>query len=123
MHDDEQYQLIDANTLIPIRLGSIVLTFRGQKWKLLSFTPPASTRSTGRIKLQHDDGTTGDYYPGIINARIINTDPNAVRIDQDDLTKEWIVWRIGSGIISGHRTREQADDAAAKCKAKRTPRA
>jgi hypothetical protein len=69
-------KLIDKKTRREIKTGDKVTDFRGIRWTLEGFTPPVSTNSTGRVFLQDADGEISQFYPGVIDAMIID--------DQDD---------------------------------------
>lgn len=63
-----------------IKLGSTVKDFRGRECVVVSFKPPpAQHNSTGRVTLAYPqaDGSTmtADYYPSVINARIVEYNP------------------------------------------------
>jgi hypothetical protein len=40
------------------------------------------------------------------------TEDTMLRIVQDGLTKEWLLFRVGQGIVSVHKTRKAAVEAA-----------
>ncbi len=60
--------LVNEKTGEPMKLGSHVKTFRGVQVRLIGWTLPTRTNSTGRVTLQVD-GRETSYYPGVIGAK------------------------------------------------------
>jgi hypothetical protein len=69
------HKLIDNKTGAEIKSGDKVTTFRGETYELRDFAPPKHSASTGRIYLADDDGNISEFYPGVIDAKIIDTRP------------------------------------------------
>lgn len=62
-------KLVNEETLQTIELGSKLETFRGEKCTLLSGTPPHKPSSTGRVYVEFEDGTKGEYFPSVIGLK------------------------------------------------------
>jgi hypothetical protein len=69
------WKLIDEKTGAEIKSGDPVTTFRGEKYELTDFAPPKHSASTGRVYLEDENGNTVEFYPGVINAKIVDTRP------------------------------------------------
>ena len=50
-------------------VGMEVTSFRGEKAKLLSWTEPHKTSSSGRVYVEWEDGATGEYFPSVFNGK------------------------------------------------------
>jgi hypothetical protein len=66
--------LVDEKTRLPLKLGQMVKTFRGENAKFIGATLPTRPNSTGRVYLLIDGRETG-YYPGVIGAKWIKNGP------------------------------------------------
>lgn len=65
------YHLIDQRTGATIQMNSLRKTFRGEVVTVLSFTPPKVRGSTGRVRCREVGGAIVEWYPSIIEAKII----------------------------------------------------
>ena len=65
------FKLIHLKNNEEIKIGATVADYRGDIWKLTNFTPPKHPGSTGRVTLENKFGTPAEYYPGVINAKIV----------------------------------------------------
>lgn len=64
--------LIDSKTMLPVRIGSEVTTFRGEKGTLLDLEYPRRNGSSGHVYVRLDGSPQTNYwYPGVIGARFI----------------------------------------------------
>jgi hypothetical protein len=52
-----------------LKIGSKVDTFRGEKAEVRAMYLPHHPGSTGRVVLKFEDGSEGEYFPGVINAQ------------------------------------------------------
>lgn len=50
----------------PAVVGQKVVSFRGEKAKLISWTPPHKPSSTGRVYIKFEDGNQQEYFPSVI---------------------------------------------------------
>ncbi len=65
------FKLIDEKSGRAIDIGEEVTTFRGEKYRLESFTPPRGP-STGRVYIRAEGAEfAAGYYPSVIGARIV----------------------------------------------------
>lgn len=64
------FKLVNEKTNREIKMGSIVKDFRGDKLKVIGFTPPHKPSSTGRVRVS-ENGYETEYFPGVINAKIV----------------------------------------------------
>lgn len=46
-------------------VGMEVTSFRGEKAKLLSWTEPHKPSSSGRVYVEWENGSTGEYFPSV----------------------------------------------------------
>lgn len=69
-------KLINIETGKEIKVGDVVITFRGEFAELLSFTSPHKPSSTGRVYIQSFNNESSlarrEYFPSVIGAKIIN---------------------------------------------------
>ena len=70
---DQQHKLVDEKTGKTIEIDTEVRDFRGNTWILTDWTAPRSEPSSGHVYLR-DGGTTAEYYPSVIGAKIIPVD-------------------------------------------------
>jgi hypothetical protein len=52
-----------------LKIGTEVNTFRGEKATVRAMYQPHHSGSTGRVLLRFEDGSEGEYFPNVINAR------------------------------------------------------
>lgn len=52
-----------------VRIGDEVTTFRGERGRLLSWSPPLTPQSTGRVEVEYDN-VVCSWYPGVIDCVI-----------------------------------------------------
>jgi len=48
-------------------VGEFVKDFRGDEAEITGGRAPHKMGSTGRVYVTYEDGTTGEYYPGVFN--------------------------------------------------------
>ena len=66
-------KLVDTKTGREIRIGDVVKTFRGEDAKVLGWSEPRHSASTGRVDVfLIDAGYRQEFFPGVINARIVD---------------------------------------------------
>jgi len=74
---EKVYYLINRETNQVVEKGDVVTDFLNKKWVLVSWTPPKTPNSSGRVILEdmteRGNGisrATREFYPSIINAVI-----------------------------------------------------
>ena len=65
-------RLINEETKEEIKVGTTVKTFRDEEVMLLRFTPPHKPSSTGRVTVTEKGGFIRDFFPSVINAKIVD---------------------------------------------------
>jgi hypothetical protein len=60
-------KLVYIKTGLPVRVGDITETFRGQPVKVLGWALPLTPESTGRVTIAGEAGAA-DFYPSVIDA-------------------------------------------------------
>lgn len=65
--------LVDEKTGMPIKVGDVRETFRGDKVTVTGWSHNGRAQSTGRVHVRFDDDKFGDaeYYPSVIGAKLI----------------------------------------------------
>lgn len=62
---------------LPLHAGDLVVTFRGEKMRLVGWDIPHKPDSTGRVYIQHLERDPSElttwlaYFPGVINAKFV----------------------------------------------------
>ncbi len=64
--------LVHAATDLPIAIGDKCRTFRGETVEVTGMREPHHEGSTGRVYVKDEDGHTGEYFPGVIDAKWID---------------------------------------------------
>lgn len=71
------HRLIHTKTRVPVLPGETITSFRGETATLVSFTPPHTAASTGRVHVRWSDArpdtSTDSYYPGVFDLEIEET--------------------------------------------------
>jgi len=75
------WKLIHVETGVELRADDLCQTFRGEKARITSLTPPTHAPSTGRVYIRmigdpHTPETEQGYYPGVIGAKFIRSEIN-----------------------------------------------
>lgn len=66
-------KLVDEKTGQEIKAGDKVTTFRGEKGTLVSWAPPRTINSSGKVtvKFGKHDIHGREFYPSVIGAKIV----------------------------------------------------
>jgi hypothetical protein len=65
------HKLLCEETGNEIKAGDAVVTFRGERATVIGFQPPQHPASTGRVHIKDAEGRDHWFFPGVINARIV----------------------------------------------------
>jgi hypothetical protein len=71
MKTHNKAKLIDKKSGAEIIMGSKRKDFRGETVTVLDFMPPEHEGSTGRVIVKDKGGFVSEYYPSVIDAKII----------------------------------------------------
>lgn len=67
-----KYKVVNLKTNEEVSKGDSLVNFRGEKATFVSFTPPNSFGSTGRIYATHQSVTHPQpYYPSVFDCTIV----------------------------------------------------
>jgi hypothetical protein len=69
-YNNQTMMLVNATTGMPVHVGDVARTFRGEVVTVLGGSPPHKPESTGRVQVEID-GHDMEYYPGVIDAKWI----------------------------------------------------
>lgn len=66
------WKLINETTGVPIEIGSVVTTFRGETAKLIALSPPRRPGSSGRVTVASAEWLgEREFFPGVIGAKFV----------------------------------------------------
>lgn len=64
-------KLVDSETGFEIPVPSKRMTFRGELVTVTEFRAGRSEASSGRVYCTDEDGCSSEWYPGVINSKIV----------------------------------------------------
>jgi len=64
-----EWTLVHNKTSIPVEIGEIVKSFRGDVYKILGGTPPHKPSSSGKVWVEN-----AEYYPEVFNLKWTQND-------------------------------------------------
>lgn len=64
-------KLVYDKTNKEVKIGDITETFRGEKCKVISFTEPLKSSSTGRVYVEFDNNTRREFFPSVIGTKFV----------------------------------------------------
>jgi hypothetical protein len=64
-------KLINSITKEEIKIGDIVISFRGEKCEVCSWSEPRNSDSTGRIYVKGEQYNRGSFYPSVFNCKFV----------------------------------------------------
>jgi hypothetical protein len=66
-------KLINSITKQEIKVGDIVISFRGEKCEVCSWSEPRHSDSTGRMYVKSEQYNRGNFYPTVFNCKFVWT--------------------------------------------------
>lgn len=85
---DSEMKLVDEKTGKEIKKGDIV-TSRGEKWKVISWTAPRHSGSSGKVYAEKlDSDWSQELYPGVFGLKFVNSTTDSTK----DAITEDAIW-------------------------------